>query len=176
LSEQVASTIDNEGTEISKGNEVIVVLSRNIKTEVSSGAERAPVSDTNKARGGVNVSRKRLKRISLNSLLKKTGNSTILRGRKQKKSLVLSPKTQRETRHEDRNQRIRHFYEKYILSELKNTWKRVCVSISDLELRLYIILISVLNTLISIIKVIIKNLCFSCQSDPLCLYYINEKK
>ena len=121
MSEQVASTIDNEGTEISKGNEVIVVLSRNIKTEVSSGAERAPVSDTNKARGGVNVSRKRLKRISLNSLLKKTGNSTILRGRKQKKSLVLSPKTQRETRHEDRNQRIRHFYEKYILPELRNT-------------------------------------------------------
>jgi hypothetical protein len=78
-------------------------LSRSIEAEVSSGAERASVSDTNRARGGANVSRKRLKRISSNSLLKEAGNSTILRGRKQKRSLVLSPKTQGETRHEDRN-------------------------------------------------------------------------
>jgi hypothetical protein len=96
-------------------------LSRSIRAEVSSGAERAPVSDTNKAGGGANVSRKRSKRISSNSLSKEAGNNTILRRRKQKRSLVLSPKTQGETRHEDRNQRTGHFYEKYILLELRNT-------------------------------------------------------
>jgi len=51
------------------------------------------VSNINKAKGGVNVLRKRSKRISSNSLLKETRNNTILRGRKQKRSLVLSPKT-----------------------------------------------------------------------------------
>ena len=153
--------IDNEGTEISKGNEVIVALSRSIETEIGSGAERASVSDTNRAGGGANVSRKRSKRISLNSLSKEAGNSTILRGRKQKRSLVLSPKTQGETRHEDRNQRIRHFYEKYTLLELRNTWEGVYISISDLGLRLYMILISVLSALIDIIEVIIENLYLS---------------
>ena len=93
LSEQVVSTIDNEGTEISKGNKVIVALSRNIRAEVGSGAERASVSDTSRAGGGANVSRKRSKRISSNSLSKEAGNGTILRGRKQKRSLVLGPKT-----------------------------------------------------------------------------------
>jgi hypothetical protein len=134
------------------------------------------VSDTSKAGRGANVSRKRSKRISSNSLSKEARNSTILKGRKQKRSLVLSPKTQGETRHEDRNQRIRHFYEKYTLPELKNTWEGVCISTSDFGLRLYMILISVLSALISIVEVIIKNLYFSCQSDPLCLYYINGKK
>jgi hypothetical protein len=86
------------------------------------------------------VSRKRLNKISLNSLLKEARNSIILRGRKQKTG---------------------HFYEKYILSELRNTWKEVYVSISDLGLRLYIILISVLSTLIDIVEVIIKDLYFS---------------
>jgi hypothetical protein len=85
--------IDNKGTEISKGNEVIVALSYNIKAEIGSGAERASVSDINKARREANVLRKRLKRISLNSLLKEAGNNMILKGRKQKRSLVLSPKT-----------------------------------------------------------------------------------
>ena len=85
--------MDNKGTEISKGNKVIVALSRNIRAEVSSGAERAPVSNINKAGGGANVLRKRSKRISLNSLLKEARNSTILKRRKQKRSLVLSPKT-----------------------------------------------------------------------------------
>ena len=85
--------MDNEGTEISKGNEVIVALSRSIRAEVGSGAERASVSDTSRAGGGVNVSRKRSKRISSNSLSKEAGNGTILRGRKQKRSLVLGPKT-----------------------------------------------------------------------------------
>ena len=68
MSEQVASTIDNEGTEISKGNEVIVALSRSIRAEVGSGAERVSMSDTNRARRGANVSRKRSKRISSNYL------------------------------------------------------------------------------------------------------------
>ena len=68
-------------------------MSRRIRAEVSSGAERAPVSDINKAKGGANVLRKRSKRISSNSLLKEAGNSTILKGRKQKKSLILSLKT-----------------------------------------------------------------------------------
>jgi hypothetical protein len=95
--------MDNKGTEISKRNEVIVALSRSIKAEVSSGAERASVSDTSRAGRGANVSRKRSKRISLNSLSKEAGNSTILKGRKQKRSLVLSPKTQGETRYKDRN-------------------------------------------------------------------------
>jgi hypothetical protein len=85
--------IDNKRTEISKRNEVIVALSRNIKAEVNSGAERASVSNINKARRGANVLRKRSKRISLNSLLKEARNSTILKRRKQKRSLVLSPKT-----------------------------------------------------------------------------------
>ena len=96
-------------------------MSRNIRAEVSSGAERAPVSDINKARRGANVSRKRSKRISSNSLSKEAGNSTILRGRKQKRSLVLGPKTQGETRHEDRSQRTGHFCEKYTLPESRNT-------------------------------------------------------
>ena len=68
-------------------------MSRSIRAEVSSGAERASVSDTNRAGRGVNVLRKRSKRISSNSLLKEARNSIILKGRKQKKSLVLSLKT-----------------------------------------------------------------------------------
>jgi len=40
------------------------------------------VSDINKVKGGVNILRKRLKRISLNSLLKEAGNNIILRRRK----------------------------------------------------------------------------------------------
>jgi hypothetical protein len=120
------------------------------------------VSDTSRAGGGANVSRKRSKRISSNSLSKEAGNSTILRGRKQKRSLVLGPKTQGETRHEDRNQRIGHFYEKYILPESRNTWEGVCVSTGDLGLRLCMILISVLSALIGIVEVIIENLYFSC--------------
>ena len=119
------------------------------------------MSDTNRARRGANVSRKRSKRISSNSLSKEAGNSTILRGRKQKRSLVLGPKTQGETRHEDRNQRTGHFYEKSTLPESRNTWEGVYISISDLGLRLCIILISVLSALISIIKVIIENLYFN---------------
>ena len=79
------------------------------------------MSDINKAKGGANVLRKRSKRISSNSLSKEARNNTILKGRKQKRSLVLSPKTQGETRHEDRNQRTGHFYEKYILPESRNT-------------------------------------------------------
>jgi len=176
LSEQVASTMDNEGTEISKGNEVIVALSRSTGAEVGSGAERASVSDTSRAGGGANVSRKRSKRISSNSLSKEAGNGTIPRGRKQKRSLVLGPKTQGETRHEDRNQRTGHFYEKYTLPESRNTWEGVYISISDLGLRLCMILISVLGALIGIVEVIIENLCFSCQSDPLCPCYTNGKK
>ena len=68
-------------------------MSRSIRAEVGSGAERASVSDTNRAGRGANVSRKRLKRISSNSLLKETENNIILKKRKQKKSLVLSLKT-----------------------------------------------------------------------------------
>jgi hypothetical protein len=96
--------------------------------------------NTSKAKERANVSRKRLNKISLNSLLKEARNSIILRGRKQKTG---------------------HFYEKYILLELRNTWKEVYISISDLGLRLYIILISVLSTLIDIVEVIIKDLYFS---------------
>ena len=44
--------MDNEGTEISKGNEVIVALSRSTGAEVGSGAERASVSDTSRAGAG----------------------------------------------------------------------------------------------------------------------------
>jgi hypothetical protein len=89
--------IDSEGTEISKRNKVIIALSHNIRAEINSRAERASVSNTNKARRRANVSKKRSKRISSNSLLKEARNSTILKKRKQKKSLVLSLKTQRET-------------------------------------------------------------------------------
>jgi hypothetical protein len=56
--------------------------------------------NTNKAKKRANILRKRLNRISLNSLLKKARNSIILRRRKQK---------------------TEHFYKKYILLELKNT-------------------------------------------------------
>jgi hypothetical protein len=66
-----------------------------------------------RAKGRANMLRKRLNRISLNSLLKEAGNNIILRGRKQK---------------------IKHFYEKYILLELRNTWEEVYTSISDLGL------------------------------------------
>ena len=68
-------------------------MSRNIKAEVSFKAEKASVSNINRAKRGANVSRKRSKRISSNSLLKEARNNTILKGRKQKKSLVLSLKT-----------------------------------------------------------------------------------
>jgi hypothetical protein len=68
-------------------------LSYNIKAEVSFKAEKAFVSNINKARRRVNMLRKRLKRIFLNSLLKETKNNTILKRRKQKRSLVLSLKT-----------------------------------------------------------------------------------
>jgi hypothetical protein len=54
----------------------------------------------NRAKKRANMLRKRLNRISLNSLLKKAKNSIIPRGRKQK---------------------TRHFCEKYILLELRNT-------------------------------------------------------
>jgi hypothetical protein len=57
------------------------------------------VPNTNRAKGRANVLRKRLNRISLNSLLKKAGNNIIPRRRKQK---------------------IRHLYEKYILLKLRN--------------------------------------------------------
>jgi hypothetical protein len=97
---QVVSIINSEETEISKGNKVIVALSHSIEAEVSSGAERASVPNTSRAKERANVSRKRLNRISLNSLLKKARNNIILRGRKQK---------------------TRHFYKKYILLELRDT-------------------------------------------------------
>jgi hypothetical protein len=55
--------------------------------------------NTSKAKERANILRKRLNRISLNSLLKEARNNIILRGRKQK---------------------TRHFYKKYILLELRN--------------------------------------------------------
>ena len=100
--------------------------------------------NTNRAKERANILRKRLNRISLNSLLKKAGNSIIPRGRKQKTG---------------------HFCEKYTLLELRNTWEGVCISIGNLGLRLYIILISVLSALIDIVEVIIEDLCFNCQSN-----------
>jgi hypothetical protein len=136
--------MDGEGIEILKGNKVIVALSHSIRAEVGSRAERASMPNTSRAKGRANMSRKRLNRISLNSLLKKAGNSIIPRGRKQKTG---------------------HFCEKYTLLELRNIWEGVYTSIGDLGLRLYIILISVLSALISIVKVIIEDLCFSCQSN-----------
>jgi hypothetical protein len=57
------------------------------------------VSNTSRAKGRANVLRKRLNRISLNSLLKEAGNNIILRGRKQKTG---------------------HFCKKYILLESRN--------------------------------------------------------
>jgi hypothetical protein len=92
--------IDSEETEILKGNKVIVALSHSIRAEVGSRVERASVPNINRAKGRANVLRKRLNRISLNSLLKEARNSIIPRGRKQKTG---------------------HFYEKYILPELRNT-------------------------------------------------------
>jgi hypothetical protein len=132
--------MDSKGTEILKGNKVIVALSHSIGAEVGSGAERVSMPNTSRAKERANVSRKRLNRISLNSLLKKTRNSIIPRGRKQK---------------------TRHFCEKYILPELRNMWEEVYTSIGDLRLRLYIILISILSALIGIVEVIIEDLCFS---------------
>jgi hypothetical protein len=144
LSEQVISIINSEGTEISKGNKVIITLSHSIRAEVGSGVERASMPNTSRAKERANVSRKRLNKISLNSLLKEARNNIIPRGRKQK---------------------TRHFYEKYTLPESRNTWEGVYISTGDLGLRLYIILISVLSALIGIIEVIIEDLCFSCQSN-----------
>jgi hypothetical protein len=98
LSEQVISIINSEGTEISKGNKVIITLSHSIRAEVGSGVERASMPDTSRAKERANVSR--LNKISLNSLLKEARNNIIPRGRKQK---------------------TRHFYEKYTLPESRNT-------------------------------------------------------
>jgi hypothetical protein len=92
LPKQVVSIIDSEGTEILKGNKVIVALSYSIGAEVGSRAERASMPNTSRAKERANVSRKRLNRISLNSLLK-ARNNTILRGRKQKRSLALGLRT-----------------------------------------------------------------------------------
>jgi hypothetical protein len=75
-------------------------LSYSIRAEVGSRTERASILNTSRAKGRANVLRKRLNRISLNSLLKEARNSIIPRGRKQKTG---------------------HFYEKYILLELRNT-------------------------------------------------------
>jgi hypothetical protein len=55
--------------------------------------------NTNRAKGRANVLRKRLNKISLNSLLKEARNSIIPRGRKQKTG---------------------HFCEKYTLPESRN--------------------------------------------------------
>ena len=65
-----------------KGNEVIIALSRNIKAEVGFKAERAFISNINKVKRRANILKKRLKRISLNSLLKEAGNNMILKERK----------------------------------------------------------------------------------------------
>ena len=132
--------------------------------------------NTNKARRRANILRKRLNRIFLNPLLKKARNNIILQKRKQKKSLALGLKTQRETWHKDRNQKIGHFYKKYTLPESSNTQEGVYISIGDLRLRLYIILISILSALIGIVEVIIRDLYFSCQSDLQYLYYANKKR
>jgi hypothetical protein len=74
--------MDSEGIEILKGNKVIIALSYSIGAEVGSGAERAFVPNTSRAKGRANVLRKRLNRIFLNSLSKEARNSIILRGRK----------------------------------------------------------------------------------------------
>jgi hypothetical protein len=91
--------IDSKETEILKRNKVIVALSHSIGAKVSSRTERASMPNTSRAKERANVLRKRLNRISLNSLLKEARNSIIPRGRKQKTG---------------------HFYEKYILPELRN--------------------------------------------------------
>jgi hypothetical protein len=75
-------------------------LSYSIEAEVGFGAERASMPNTSRAKERANVLRKRLNRISLNSLSKEARNNIILRGRKQKTG---------------------YFYEKYILLELRNT-------------------------------------------------------
>jgi hypothetical protein len=92
--------MDGKEIEILKGNKVIVALSHSIGAEVGSEAERASVPNTSRAKEKANISRKRLNRISLNSLLKEARNSIIPRGRKQKTG---------------------HFCEKYILPESRNT-------------------------------------------------------
>jgi hypothetical protein len=74
-------------------------LSHSIGAEIGFRAERASMPNTSRAKGRANVLRKRLNRISLNFLLKEARNSIIPRGRKQKTG---------------------HFYEKYILLELRN--------------------------------------------------------
>jgi hypothetical protein len=82
LSKQVISIIDSEGIEISKGNKVIITLSHSIRAEVSFRAERASMPNTSRAKERANILRKRLNRISSNSLSKKARNSIIPRGRK----------------------------------------------------------------------------------------------
>ena len=57
-------------------------MNYNIKVEINFKIKRAFMSDINKVKRRINISRKRSKRISLNSLLKKAGNNTILKGRK----------------------------------------------------------------------------------------------
>jgi hypothetical protein len=57
-------------------------LSHSIKAEVGSRAERASMPNTSRAKERANILRKRLNRISLNSLLKEARNNIIPRGRK----------------------------------------------------------------------------------------------
>jgi hypothetical protein len=57
-------------------------LSYNIRAEVGSRAERAFMPNTSRAKGRANILRKRLNKITLNSLLKEARNSIIPRGRK----------------------------------------------------------------------------------------------
>jgi hypothetical protein len=57
-------------------------LSHSIGAEVGSRAERASMPNTSRAKERANILRKRLNRISLNSLLKEARNNIIPRGRK----------------------------------------------------------------------------------------------
>jgi hypothetical protein len=70
--------IDSKGTEILKGNEFIIALSRSTGAEASSRAEGASVPNTSRAGGRANVLRKRLNRISSNPLLKEARDNIIL--------------------------------------------------------------------------------------------------
>ena len=74
--------INNKGTEISKGNEAIIALSRNIKAEVNFKAERAFIFNINKTERRIKILRKRLNRIISNSLLKEAKDDIILKKRK----------------------------------------------------------------------------------------------
>jgi hypothetical protein len=77
LLKRVIFIINNKETETLKGNEAIIALSYNIKTEINFKVKKAFIFNINKIKKRVNILKKRSDRIFLNSLLKEIKDNII---------------------------------------------------------------------------------------------------